>query len=70
MCYQMGCEGTSKFEKALKYMYEEKWEKSAEEMLDSNWHNKKDQSPERAENHAQVMKTGKCESYCKLEGWD
>lgn len=41
MCYQMECEGVSKFKKALKYMYEENWEKAAKEMLDSEWYKKK-----------------------------
>jgi lysozyme len=69
MCYQMGCEGVSKFKNALKYMDEENWEKAADEMLHSDWHNKKDQSPHRAEKHAEVMRNNTCASYCSLEGW-
>lgn len=69
MCYQMGCKKVSTFKKALDYMYKENWEKAAEEMLDSDWHNKKDQSPKRAEDHAQVMWSNTCGVYCGLDGW-
>lgn len=67
MCYQMGCNGTSYFKKALKYMDEGKWEKAAEEMIDSVWHN---QTTRRCEDHAKVMRTDECGPYCKLKGWN
>ena len=66
MCYQMGCNGTSNFKKALKNMDDENWEGAADEMINSRWHN---QTTERCENHAYVMRTNECGAYCKLKGW-
>lgn len=69
MCYQMGPDRVATFKKALYAMYIGDWNEAAKEMLNSDWHNKKDQSPKRAEDHAQVMKTGECAPYCSLKGW-
>jgi len=69
MCYQMGPVKVSKFVKALDAMYKGDWNEAAKEMLDSKWHNDPTQSPKRAEDHAQVMKTGECAPYCSLKGW-
>ena len=51
-------------------MHKENWELAADEMLLSDLHNKKDQSPLRVENHAEVMRTNSCGVYCSLEGWN
>jgi hypothetical protein len=66
MCYQMGCNKTATFKKALKNMYDENWKEAAKEMIDSDWHK---QTKNRAEDHAKVMESGECEVYCKLDGW-
>ena len=69
MCYQMGDDRVAKFVKALDAMYRGDWNEAAKEMLDSKWHNDPTQSPKRAEDHAKIMKTGECATYCSLKGW-
>lgn len=69
MCFQMGPETVATFKKALDAISKGDWDKAEIEMLDSDWHNDPRQSKTRAEEHAQVMKTGECAPYCSLKGW-
>ena len=66
MCYQMGCNGTSYFIKALDHMDKGNWGDAAKEMINSRWHN---QTTKRCEEHAEVMRTDECGAYCNLKGW-
>lgn len=55
MAYQMGVQGTLNFHGMWAAIALNNWEDAAKEMLDSKWAR---QTPERAERHATVMRTG------------
>lgn len=55
MAYQMGVNGLSKFKKTLKFLEDGIFDAAALEMIDSNW---ADQTPERAERHADMIFNG------------
>ena len=53
MCFQMGCNGVSKFKKMIKAMKNEKWADAANEMLDSKW--ARSDSPNRAKELSDIV---------------
>jgi lysozyme len=55
MSYQMGESGLDGFHDALAAMTAENWDEAATQMLDSTWAT---QTPERAQRHADVMRSG------------
>lgn len=55
MAFQMGGSGLSKFRMMLAALAVEDYDTAASEMLDSRWAN---QTPNRARNHADIMRTG------------
>lgn len=55
MAYQMGVSGLAGFHCALSAMAAEDWTEAATQMLDSSWAR---QTPERAQRHADVMRSG------------
>lgn len=59
MAYQMGIHGLLKFEKMIAAAKAENYDAMADEALDSKWAH---QTPNRAERHAIVLRTGKIES--------
>lgn len=56
MAFQMGVEGLANFKNALQAIQDEDWNQAALEMLDSTW---AEQTPNRAERHAAVIKSGR-----------
>ncbi|MBF0035846.1 glycoside hydrolase family protein [Citrobacter freundii] len=56
MGYQMGVSGLAGFHHMLDAISKEDWEEAASQMLDSTWAK---QTPERAQRHADVMRSGK-----------
>jgi lysozyme len=55
MAYQMGVDGLSCFKKTIKFIEDGLFDCAAMEMLESRW---ADQTPERAERHADMMHSG------------
>ena len=55
MAYQMGVDGLSRFKKTIKFIEDGLFDCTAMEMLESRW---ADQTPERAERHADMMHSG------------
>jgi len=55
MAYQMGVQGLAAFKNTLQAVIERRWKDAAAGMLDSRWAR---QTPERAQRHAQQMRTG------------
>lgn len=55
MAYQMGVGGLGDFHHMLQAIVAEDWQEAARQMLDSTWAN---QTPERAQRHADVMQSG------------
>lgn len=55
MCYQLGIHGVLQFKRMWSAIDRQDWNAAADEMLDSLWAR---QTPERAQRHAQVMRTG------------
>jgi len=55
MVFQLGVGGVSRFKKFLAAASSHQWEIAADEMLNSRWH---EQTPERAEELAELMRTG------------
>lgn len=55
MAYQMGVNGLDDFHHMLSAVVAEDWEEAASQMLDSTWAK---QTPERAQRHADVMRSG------------
>lgn len=55
MAYQMGVEGLSEFHHMLEAICNQDWDEAAAQMLDSTWAH---QTPERANRHAAVMRSG------------
>jgi lysozyme len=55
MAYQMGVEGLSEFHHMLQAICIQDWNEAAAQMLDSTWAK---QTPERANRHADVMRSG------------
>ncbi|WP_237929953.1 glycoside hydrolase family protein [Buttiauxella sp. S19-1] len=55
MAYQMGVSGVAGFKNMLKAIEAENWSEAASQMLDSTWAK---QTPDRAQRHAAVMKSG------------
>ena len=53
MCFQLGVNGVSKFKNALSHAKDHAWDKCADELLDSRWHQ---QTPNRAKALADVMR--------------
>ncbi|WP_336220731.1 glycoside hydrolase family protein [Citrobacter amalonaticus] len=58
MAYQMGISGLGKFRHMLAFIQAENWDEAASQMLDSTWAK---QTPQRAQRHASVMRSGKWE---------
>ncbi|WP_336284194.1 glycoside hydrolase family protein [Citrobacter arsenatis] len=56
MSYQMGENGLDGFHNMLSAINAEDWDEAATQMLDSTWAK---QTPERAQRHAEVMRSGK-----------
>lgn len=56
MAYQMGVSGLSKFHHMLQAVAAHDWNEAAKQMLDSTWAT---QTPERANRHAAVMRSGR-----------
>ena len=55
MAYQMGVDGLGGFHHMLSAVVAEDWEEAVTQMLDSTWAN---QTPERAQRHADVIRSG------------
>jgi len=55
MCYQLGIQGVLQFKRMWAAIDRQDWVSAADEMLDSRWAK---QTPERAQRHAQIMRTG------------
>ena len=55
MAYQMGVDGLSRFKKTIGFIEQGLFDAAAMEMLESRW---ADQTPERAERHADMMHSG------------
>ena len=55
MAYQMGVKGLAAFKNTLQAVIERRWNDAAAGMLNSRWAR---QTPERAQRHAQQMRTG------------
>lgn len=55
MLFQMGLGRVKKFKKMIVALMDKNWDKAADEMLDSRWAK---QTPKRAEEAAQMMRTG------------
>jgi lysozyme len=55
MAYQMGVQGLAAFKNTLQAVIERRWNDAAAGMLNSRWAR---QTPERAQRHAQQMRTG------------
>jgi len=55
MAYQMGVDGLSRFKKTIGFIEQGLFDAAAMEMLESRW---ADQTPERAERHADMMYSG------------
>lgn len=55
MCYQIGIQGVLQFKRMWAAIDWQDWQAAADEMLDSRWAK---QTPERAQRHAQIMRTG------------
>lgn len=55
MAYQMGVSGLSEFHHMLEAICNQDWNEAAAQMLDSTWAK---QTPERANRHADVMRSG------------
>lgn len=55
MCYQLGIQGVLQFKRMWAAVDRQDWQDAADEMLDSRWAK---QTPERAQRHAQIMRTG------------
>lgn len=55
MAYQMGVQGLAAFKNTLQAVIERRWNDTAAGMLNSRWAR---QTPERAQRHAQQMRTG------------
>ena len=55
MCFQLGLFGVSKFQNMGDAIMQDDWERAADEMLDSKWH---EQTPERCEQLAALMRRG------------
>ena len=53
MCFQLGVNGVSKFKNALAHAKNHAWDKCADELLSSRWHQ---QTPNRAKALADVMR--------------
>lgn len=56
MAYQMGVSGLAGFHNMLSAISAEDWNEAVAQMLDSSWAK---QTPERAQRHADVMRSGK-----------
>lgn len=56
MAYQMGVSGLTGFRNMLSAINAEDWDEAVAQMLDSSWAK---QTPERAQRHADVMRSGK-----------
>lgn len=61
MIYQMGMTGVSKFKKTIDHLEHGDYERASNEMLDSKW--AKEQTPERAQRHAHMIRYGKLLDY-------
>ncbi len=57
MFYQMGWSSVMGFRHMIEALEAGEWEKAADEILDSRWHN--NHTPARAEEAAEMMRTGK-----------
>lgn len=55
MCYQLGSSGLNGFKNMWKAIESGDWEEAAKQALDSKWAR---QTPERANRHAEVLRTG------------
>jgi len=62
MAFQLGTEGLSYFQNTLRLISQRRWDDAAEAMLDSAWAR---QTPNRAQRHAEVMRSNTCAEY----GW-
>lgn len=65
MCYQLGISGFHRFKNTRKAIHASEWKWAATEMLDSRWASP-DQTPERAQRHAEVMRSGTLDVYNDL----
>lgn len=65
MAYQLGCQGLSEFVNTLNLMAQGDWAGASESMLDSLWAR---QTPNRAQRHSTVIRTGGCSDFCGYYG--
>ena len=57
MLFQMGLTKVMRFKRMLVALMDKNWDRAADEMLDSKWHNR--DTKERAERLVKIMRTGK-----------
>jgi lysozyme len=60
MAYQLGVKGLSRFKKTLGFIEDGLFDCASLEMIESKW---ADQTPERAERHADIMQSGEISDY-------